>query len=83
MSKLKVVGKDTEVNGVERKLEIYYCIPGGECQIDEYTGDYNLSKSEGGTTTVTYSNRKNGRVERITVTYNYGEDHKIIETITT
>jgi len=80
MPELKVVGKDTTLNGGSRELEIHWQSPDGSHIIDTYAGDYTLENDDSGNTTVTVIRKlRGGKVETTTTTYNYGEDRKIVE----
>lgn len=74
MSKLKVVTKDTVIEGPRKTLEVYY-EAGGEYLMDTYEQDYTYQEDETGRLVVNFSI---GRVKRV-ITYGFGEYKKHIE----
>ena len=83
MPKLKVVGKDRAIHGGTRKLEIHWKAPDGEYKLDTYTDNYTVKKDDSGMTTVVQVViGEGGKLTTITTSYGYGEDRKIVETVT-
>jgi len=83
MPKLKVVGKDSTIHGGTRELEIHWTAPDGEYVVDTYTGNYTVEKDDSGMTTVVQLIvGEGGKLTTITTSYGYGEDRKIVETVT-